>query len=139
MTQVKFINRPVERSLNHLMDDFFKVVPGTSFKHNIPVNIFESNDAYEIHVISPGFDKKDIDVNIDKNLLTISVEKEIPVKENVKQLRGEYTFRPFKRSFTLDDKIDTEKIDATYNNGVLVLNLPFKKEVKSPVKQISIQ
>lgn len=139
MTQVKFINRPVERSLNNLMDDFFKVAPAAAFKNNVPVNIDESNDAYQLHVISPGFDKKDFDIHIDKNILTISVEKETGEKENVKQLRNEYTFRPFKRSFTLDEKIDTEKIEASYNNGVLTLNLPFKMEVKSPVKQISIQ
>ena len=139
MTQVKFINRPVERSLNNLMDDFFKVTPAAAFKNIVPVNIFESNDAYQLHVISPGFDKKDFDVNIDKNILTISVEKETGEKENVKQLRNEYSFRPFKRSFTLDEKIDAEKIEASYNNGVLTLNLPFKTEVKSPVKQISIQ
>ena len=139
MTHVKFINRPAERSLNNLMEDFFKTTPTAAFKNNVPVNIFESNDAYQLHVISPGFDKKDFDVNIDKNILTISVEKEIGEKENVKQLRSEYTFRPFKRSFTLDEKIDAEKIEASYHNGVLTLNLPFKTEVKSPVKQISIQ
>jgi len=140
MTHVNFLNRPADKTLNKFMDDFFKVMPATEFKHSVPVNIFESNDAYRIDVITPGFEKKDFKVNIDKDILTISVEKEsVKHEENVKPLRNEYTFRPFKRSFTLDEKFDTEKIEATYNNGVLTLNLPIKTEVKTPVKEIAIQ
>src|SRR5688572_23653665 len=140
MTHVNFFNRPADKALNNFMDDFFKVMPATETKFSVPVNIFESNDAYRIDVITPGFDKKDFKVNIEKNILTISLEKDATKKEeNVKQLRNEYTFRPFKRSFTLDAKFDTEKIEASYNNGVLSLNLPLKVEVKTPVKQIAIQ
>jgi len=140
MTHVNFFNRPTEKALNNFMDDFFKVMPATEIKHSVPVNIFESNDAYRIDVITPGFDKKDFKINIEKNILTISLEKDsVKKEENVKQLRNEYTFRPFKRSFTLDAKFDTERIEATYNNGVLTLNLPLKVEVKTPVKEITIQ
>ena len=140
MTHVNFFNRPTEKALNNFMDDFFKVMPATETKHSVPVNIFESNDAYRIDVITPGFDKKDFKINIEKNILTISLEKDsVKKEENVKQLRDEYTFRPFKRSFTLDAKFDTERIEASYNNGVLTLNLPLKVEVKTPVKEITIQ
>lgn len=141
MTHVNFFNRPADKALNNFMDDFFKVMPAaTETKYSVPVNIFESNDAYRIDVITPGFDKNDFKVNIEKNILTISLEKDaVKKEENVKQLRNEYTFRPFKRSFTLDAKFDTEKIEASYNNGVLSLNLPLKVEVKTPVKQIAIQ
>ena len=66
-------------------------------------------------------------------------KKKTSEKENVKQLRSEYSFRPFKRSFTLDEKIDAEKIEASYNNGVLTLNLPRKTEVKAATKNITIQ
>src|SRR5690606_29596119 len=140
MTHVNFLNRPADKTLNKFMDDFFKVMPATEFKHSVPVNIFESNDAYRIDVITPGFEKKDFKVNIDKDILTINVEIEsVKYEENIKPLRNEYTSRPFKRSFTLDEKFDTEKIEATYNNGVLTLNLPIKTEVKTPVKEIAIQ
>ncbi|MBA2498156.1 MAG: Hsp20/alpha crystallin family protein [Chitinophagaceae bacterium] len=141
MTHVKFLNRPVDHSLNNLMNDFFKHNADANFKNNVPVNISESNDAYRIDVISPGFDKNDFKISIDKNLLTLSLEKEENEKkeENVKQLRSEYSIRPFKRSFTLDEKIDAEQIKAAYVNGILTINLPFKIEVKAPVKQISIQ
>jgi len=59
--------------------------------------------------------------------------------ENEKQIRSEYSYRSFKRSFTLDEKTDGTKIDAKYVNGVLTLNLPKKEEVKPAVKEINIQ
>ncbi len=73
-------------------------------------------------------------------MLTISAEKKNEVKdENEKQIRSEYSYRSFNRSFTLDEKIDAEKIEAKYLNGVLTLNLPKKAEVKASAKEISIQ
>ena len=59
--------------------------------------------------------------------------------ENGKQIRREYSYRSFKRSFTLDEKINAEGIGAKYQNGVLTLNLPKKEEVKAAVKEITIQ
>ena len=71
--------------------------------------------------------------------MTISVEKksESEVK-NEKHLRKEYKHQPFKRSFTIDDKINAGDIDAKYVNGILTLNLPKKQEVKPTAKQINI-
>ena len=58
---------------------------------------------------------------------------------NEKQIRKEYSYRSFKRSFTLDEKTDGSAIDAKYVNGVLTLNLPKKEVVKPSVQQINIQ
>ncbi|MBO9658830.1 MAG: Hsp20/alpha crystallin family protein, partial [Chitinophagaceae bacterium] len=72
--------------------------------------------------------------------------KKEEVKENAentekanKQIRREYSFRSFKRSFTLDEKIDAAGIEAKYNNGVLTLNLPKREVVKASAQQINIQ
>ena len=69
-------------------------------------------------------------------------EESAEVKEenkDLKYVRREHRFRNIKRSFTLDEKIDSEKIVAKYVNGVLTLNLPKRQEVKTSAKQISIQ
>ena len=78
-------------------------------------------------------------------MLTVSVEKKSEEnKEGVgkatseKQIRKEYSFRSFKRSFTIDDKIDATAVEASYVNGVLILNLPKKAEVREAVKDIKI-
>ena len=56
-----------------------------------------------------------------------------------KQIRKEYNYRSFKRSFTVDEKVDSEKIEAKYVNGVLTLNLPRKEEVKASAKEILVK
>jgi HSP20 family protein len=103
------------------------------------VNIKENEENYLLEVIVPGFKKEDFIINLEKNLLTISADKksENEVKSG-KHLRSEYKQQCFKRSFTIDEKINTETIDAKYVNGILTLNLPKKQEVKPTPKQINI-
>jgi len=145
MTVVKFNNRPANGF--SLMGNFFNEFPtlfkddfSENLKNFAPVNIRETRDAYELEVVAPGFEKSDFNVNIEKNILTISAEKKNEVKnDDQKQIRSEYSYRAFKRSFTLDEKVDAEKIEAKYVNGVLTLNLPSKVKVKTPAKEISVQ
>jgi len=147
MTLVKF-NRPVSRNFGNLVDDFFSEVPALfneSFNKSVsnvfvPVNVKESEGSYQLDVVAPGFDKSDFKVNVDGNILTVSAEKKAEEKkENEKQVRNEYKYRSFKRSFTLDEKTDAAGIEASYINGVLTLNLPKKAEVKEAVKEISVK
>ena len=145
MTIVKFNNKP--NNGFSLLDNFFNDFP-TLFKDDFasnpknfaPVNIKETKDAYELEVVAPGFEKNDFNINLEKNTLTISAEKKSEErKEDEKQIRNEYSYRSFKRSFTLDEKTDSEKVEAKYVNGVLTLNLPRKAEVKASAKEISVQ
>src|SRR5258705_3026234 len=148
MTHVKFTRKPFEGSLNNIVDDLFAellVFLKNEFiqsgqKGFIPVNIKEMDKSYRLEVIAPGFEKTDFRVNLDQNLLTISAEKKDEVKEeNEKTIRREYNYRSFKRSFTLDDKIDATKIDASYINGVLTFNLPKMEMVKASATEITIK
>jgi HSP20 family protein len=91
-------------------------------------------------VVAPAYDKADFRVNLEEDILTVSAEKKEETKsENEKEIRREYSYRSFKRSFTVDEGIDAAGIDAKYVNGILTLNLPKKEEVKTASKQISIQ
>jgi HSP20 family protein len=146
MVQVKF-NRPNGKDFNNLFEDFFNNFPATIAdeaasllrKNTVPVNIKETSAAYKLEVIAPGFEKADFKVNIEDNLLTVSAERKAETKEeNEKQVRKEFSYSSFKRSFTIDEKIDTAGIEAVYNNGVLQLNLPKKAEVNTSTKEIII-
>jgi HSP20 family protein len=145
MTVVKLNNKP--NNGFSLLEGFFNEIPtlfkddfSTNLKGFVPVNIRKANDAYLLEVVAPGFEKTDFNINLEKNILTISADKKDEAKdENEKQIRKEYSYRSFKRSFTLDEKIDSEKIEAKYVNGVLTLNLAAKAEVKTPAKEISVQ
>ena len=146
MTLVKFNRRPFDRSFNNLVSDFFSDFPvfNGDGKHEwngfVPVNVTENEKFYNIEVVAPGFEKADFKVTVDEQILTITAEKKSETtEENKKQIRKEYNYRSFKRSFILDEKTDAAGIDAKYVNGVLTLNLPKKEEVKTPAQQISIQ
>jgi len=140
MTYVKF-NQPAMKTLDSFLDTLLNEVPsvqGKSFNFP-PVNISETKDLYELELNVPGRNKEDFKITVDKNILTVSFDKKEETKdENKKQIKKEFSLQPFKRSFTLDEKIIAENIAAKYENGLLVLSLPKKEEVKVEAKQISV-
>lgn len=148
MPIVKFQNRPVNKSFNNFMDDFFATVPSIfrddfitpNFSSFTPVNIKETENEYVLDVVAPGFEKEDFKINLDNNTLTVSAERKVETEnKREKFIRKEYKQQSFKRSFTIDENVDAENISAKYVNGVLTLNLAKKQEVKPSVKEISIQ
>ena len=146
MTLVK-VNNPINKSFDGLMNELFNELPisfGKSLREDVlhfpPVNIAENNDFYHIELAAPGMEKADFNVQLDGKVLTISTEKkEEKSSENEKMIRKEFSYKSFKRSFTVDDKIDAANITAKYENGILKLDLPKKEEVKNGAKEITIQ
>ena len=141
MTLVKLNNRPVP-GFSGLFNDFFNEFPALNTEYNnaVPVNVSETADAYHLELNAPGRNKEDFKVSIENGLLTIGFEKKEEVKnEDVKNVRREFTFKSFKRSFSLDEKVDAENIQARYENGILKFHLPKKEQAKEVKKQISIQ
>lgn len=148
MTNVKFTRKPFEGTFNTFVDDLFSELPGllkgdfnnSDRKGFVPVNVKETEKSYVLDVIAPGFDKTDFKVNLDSNLLTISADKKSEETDHKqKEIRREYSYRSFKRSFTLDEKIDATNIEASYINGILTLNLPKKETVKPLATEIVIK
>ena len=97
------------------------------------VNIKETTDNYEVEVAAPGMTKKDFKVQLEGNMLTISSEKttEKEEKDDVKYSSREFSYQSFSRTFSLQkDVVDTEKIKAKYENGVLHLLIPKIEQAK---------
>jgi HSP20 family protein len=143
MTMVK-LHSPVQKNLNNFFDEFFNELPAFGKTVNNlfspAVNIVETPEAYHLELNAPGRNKEDFQISVDKGLLTISYEKKEEAKnEDVKVVRREFSFQSFKRSFTVDEKINAEAIQAKYENGLLKLLLPKKAEQQQPVKTITIQ
>jgi HSP20 family protein len=105
------------------------------------VNVKENEKGYEVEVAAPGFNKKDFNVAIENNCLTISAEKkdEKEQKEN-NYTRREFGYTSFSRTFSLPENIHEEDIKAHYEDGVLKLSLA-KKELSQvkPKKAIDIK
>lgn len=138
-------NYPVSRTLPNVFEDLFNSFPATwanevRSNSTTAVNINESDNGYNLEFNVPGRKKEDFKINIDKGLLTVSYEKkdEAETKE-LKSIRKEFSFQSFKRSFSLDEKINAEGIEAKYENGILKVFLPKKEEVKIAPKEISVQ
>lgn len=105
-----------------------------------PVNIQETEKGYELQLVAPGLKKEDIKVNVDRNILHIAYEHKDEQKEQQegKWLRNEHRMRSFKRSFTLNDKIDATHINARYNDGILNISLPKKEQAEQAAQEIAI-
>jgi HSP20 family protein len=141
MTLVK--NNPVY--FGNLFDELFNQFPATWGKDaqngfsSIPANIHEAKDGYHVELSAPGRNKEDFKINLENGLLTINFEKKEEIEnKDYKTIRKEFSFQSFKRSFNLDDKINTAGIQAKYENGVLKLYLPKKEEVTAVPQQITI-
>ncbi len=146
MTLVKVNNNNLGRSIDGMMKDLLNEFPSTmakTFREDVfnfpPVNITETNAGYQVALSVPGYEKSDFAVKLEANILSISTEtRDTKLEENTKLIRKEFTKKAFKRSFTLDEKIDAEQIAAKYENGILTLELPKKEIVKAAVKDINI-
>jgi len=118
--------------------DFFdRFTTGTT----VPaVNITEDNDNFIVEVAAPGLKKEDFKVSLDNNTLCISAELREEKEETQKKVtRREFSFKSFRRAFTLPSSVAAEKIKASYKDGVLTLTLPKKEEAKRlPSKEIKI-
>ncbi|MES2478160.1 MAG: Hsp20/alpha crystallin family protein [Bacteroidota bacterium] len=109
-------------------------------KQGASVNIRETADQYELHLLAPGLNKEDFKIDVDKNLLTIAFEHKEESKEtDEKWLRQEFKMSSFKRSFSLNEKIDAAAIKATYENGILNVSLPKKEKEEAKAVSIAVQ
>lgn len=146
MTLVK-TNSPFTRSFDGLMNELFNELPtslGKTVREEVfsfpPVNILEKSDSYDLALSAPGFDKADFAIKLDGNILTVSAEKINEQKAAVdKVIRKEFSTKSFKRSFTVDEKIEAGNISAKYENGILNVVLPKKEQAKAITKEINIQ
>ncbi len=145
MTFVK-TNNPFAKPFDGLVNELFNEFPaafGKTVREEIfsfpPVNITEKNDYYHLEVSAPGFEKGDFAVKLEGSVLTVTGnKKEEPKNETDKVIRKEFTAKTFKRTFTIDEKINAENISAKYENGILHVGLPKKEEVKPLTKEINI-
>ena len=105
------------------------------------VNIKENADAFTVEVAAPGFDKSDFKLELNHNTLTISSDKKVEkeTKEGEFFTKREYSYQSFIRSFTLPQIADGERIEASYENGILTVGIPKKEEAKpKPARTIEI-
>ena len=131
--------------LEELREQFSKLLNVQESKANniafIPtVNTREADNAYYIEVDLPGVSKDDINIDVDDNTLTISGVRK--VKEEHKDdsfYKIESVYGKFERSFSLPEDVNSDKIEAKHNNGVLEIKIPKVEKVEKTPKKIEIK
>ena len=138
------IMMPVRRTQNWLpsiFNDFFDNDWMVKANATAPaINVFETEKEYKVELAAPGMTKEDFNVHIDEeNNLVISMEKKTENKEEKKEgryLRREFSYSKFQQTMILPDDVDTEKISAQVENGVLNIDLPkFSEQEKEKAKR----
>lgn len=132
--------RPVRRhafpSMGSMLHDVVnapvKDVVNDKIKYTYPaVNVMEHDDHFMLQLAVPGYNKKEIEINIDHDQLIISSSREI--KDEVKYQKREFNYGSFTRKFVLPQDVVADKIEASFTDGILTLNIPKAEEVK-PIK-----
>jgi len=102
-------------------------------------NLTEDKDSYMLSVAAPGLHKKDFNIDVTGDLLTVSAEQEHEKEEKEEKYhRQEYNYSSFSRTFTLPAEVVKEKIEASYDGGVLKISIP-KRTQATPKPESKIQ
>jgi HSP20 family protein len=126
--------------------DVFDTIFNDSFLHDrmtvrVPAaNVSETADHYHVELAAPGLRKEDFKLNLERNVLNISVEMQNEQKDAQKNYsKREYSYSSWVRSFTLPESANAEQIDATYTDGVLRIDIAKREEAKAVRRQIEIK
>lgn len=134
-----FINHEVEQAVQ----DFIKAwnVENTKdfgWSWTRPLaNIEETDNQFQIFIAAPGLVKSDFKLTLEKDVLTVAVDKAKPDTAAQKKAT-EFSYYKFSRSFKISQEVNAQAISATYENGILTLTLPKKEEAISGPKTITI-
>jgi HSP20 family protein len=127
-----------QNSLRRFFDDNFWDTDSPLNTGTVPVNIREKEQHYELDFVAPGCRKEDFTIQVDRSLLTVSLQQR-EAAPSAGWERNEYVQRAFSRSFTLDDTVDPEKIDAGYADGILRLTLGKSEKATQQSRTITVQ
>jgi HSP20 family protein len=144
----KDVEKPVstlQREMNRLFEDFFSrdffVEPFRGMGEWRPaVDVSETDDAVVVKAELPGLDPKDVEISLSGDVLTIKGEKKEEKEEKTKSFqRVERSYGSFTRSVRLPAAVVADKVEATFSNGVLTVDLPKAEEAKRKTLKIDVK
>ncbi|MDJ1135854.1 Hsp20/alpha crystallin family protein [Streptomyces iconiensis] len=96
----------------------------------VPMDAYRAGDDFVIHFDLPGVDPDTVDLDIERNVLTVRAERRSPAPEGAELLAAERPSGRFSRQLFLGETLDTARIDASYEAGVLTLRIPVAEQAK---------
>lgn len=144
MTLVKFNNN--RNTLMPGFNDVFESIFNDTFFNDrmvtrVPaVNISETENNYHVELAAPGLKKEDFKLNLEQNVLSVSVELNNEQQETQRNYnKREFSYSSFVRTFTLPESADDSNINATYADGILGIDIAKREEAKPMRRQIEIK
>jgi HSP20 family protein len=127
------------RELDRITQQFFDATPGTwSRPSPMPMDAYRTGDEYVVVFDLPGVAPDAIDLDVERNVLTVKAERRAPdLGEGVQMEVSERPAGVFSRQLFLGDTLDADRIQAGYENGVLTLRIPIAEQAKP--RKISIE
>ena len=96
----------------------------------MPMDLYKVDDHYVLSADLPGIDPGSIDVDVDRGTLTLTAHRSAPENTGVQWITSERFAGTFRRQVSLGDGVDTERISAAYDNGVLSITIPLAERAK---------
>ncbi|MFD7688529.1 Hsp20/alpha crystallin family protein [Streptomyces sp. NPDC059781] len=103
----------------------------------MPMDAYRAGDDFIVHFDLPGIDPETIDLDVERNVLSVRAERRSPAPEGAETVVAERPAGTFTRQLFLGDTLDTERIDASYESGVLTLRIPVAEQAKPRRIQIT--
>lgn len=123
------------RELDRLTQQVFNTA--TTRPSAMAMDAYRSGDDFFVHFDLPGIDPETIELDVERNVLNVRAERRSPAPEGAEPLVAERPTGTFTRQLFLGDTLDTERIDASYESGVLTLRIPVAEQAKPRRIQIS--
>ncbi|MFE2216414.1 Hsp20/alpha crystallin family protein [Streptomyces canus] len=101
------------------------------------MDAYRSGDDFVVHFDLPGVDPETIELDVERNVLNVRAERRVPAPEGAEMIVAERPTGSFTRQLFLGDTLDTERIDASYEAGVLTLRIPVAEQAKPRRIQIT--
>ncbi len=135
--EIEMIQREMNRLFDELMPSLREPVDRMSFIP--PAELEETGDAFHLKLEIPGIDPKDLNVEVSADSVSISGERKSETRSEDKGVtRTEFRYGKFQRVIPLSARIQTDKVQAEYKNGILKLTLPKAEEEKHKVVKINV-
>ncbi len=107
-------------------------------KYNVPLNIVENDTNYEVHVYALSFDKDNIKISVEDDVLYIRGTRTVDQHNLPRFRRQEYPIKSFERVVSLHGQVDSTQIKARHEEGVLIITLPKLPEAQQPAQEVKI-
>lgn len=104
----------------------------------MPIDAYRQNDSFVVRFDLPGVEQSSIDLTIEKNVLTVSAERRWEEDEGIHVLAAERPQGSFRRQLFLGEGLDTERVEASYDKGVLTVTIPVADQAKPRKVEISV-